>query len=72
MFCDLSDGYILESIVVCTRLAGKEGRSLIQTVDLRGPITDLAESAFNLVSAWLDREYTLKRCSAERLEAYSA
>ncbi|MDD5675539.1 MAG: putative DNA binding domain-containing protein, partial [Chitinivibrionales bacterium] len=46
MFCDDPDRFIPESIVVVSRFAGNTGRSIVQTIELKGPIPLLAESAF--------------------------
>ncbi len=60
MFCDFPEEYIPESMIICTRFSGKKGRSIIQSVDLQGPIPSLADSAYSLVSEWLEREYSLR------------
>ena len=60
MFNESPDDYIPEAIIICTRFSGKKGRSIIQTIELRGSIPSLAESAYLLISEWLEREYHLK------------
>jgi ATP-dependent DNA helicase RecG len=37
------------------------GRDIIQTVELKGPISALAESAFTLLAQWLERDLKLQR-----------
>jgi ATP-dependent DNA helicase RecG len=60
MFNESPDDYIPEANIICTRFSGKGSRSIIQTIELQGSIPNLAESAFLLLSDWLEREYQLK------------
>jgi ATP-dependent DNA helicase RecG len=61
MFCDDPDRFIPESIVVVSRFAGISGRSIVQTIELKGPIPLLAESTFTLLEQWLERDLQLKK-----------
>ena len=53
------DQYIPEAHILCTRFAGTEGRDIIQTEEIHGPISKQIDISFNLVSAWLKRNYKL-------------
>lgn len=59
MFCEFPEKYVPEAFVVCTRFAGTKGRSIVQTDELHGPISVLAESVLDFVSQWLERDYQL-------------
>jgi predicted HTH transcriptional regulator len=58
-FCETPDLYLPESLVVCTRFLGKEGRNIIQTEEIRGNLEKLVETTFQLVKSWLLRDYRL-------------
>lgn len=60
MFCELPDIHIPEAMVICTRFAGRNGRSIIQSMELRGPIPQLIQASYNLVLEWLERDYSLQ------------
>ena len=59
LFSDKPEQFIVEAQVVCTRFAGTEGRDIIQTEAITGPIAKQIETSFNLVKAWLKRDYHL-------------
>ena len=59
MFCDTPENIIPESMIIISRFAGIEGRNIIQTVQLTGPIPLLAESSFMLLEQWLERDLKL-------------
>lgn len=61
MFCDTPENIIPEAMIIVSRFAGTEGRDIIQTVELTGPIPLLAESAFTLLLQWLERGLKLKK-----------
>jgi Predicted transcriptional regulator containing an HTH domain and an uncharacterized domain shared with the mammalian protein Schlafen len=61
MFCDDPESIIPEAMVVASRFSGISGRDIIQTVELKGPIPALAESAFTLLAQWLERNLKLQR-----------
>lgn len=60
-FCDTPENIIPESVIVISRFAGVEGRNIIQTVELTGPVPLLAESAFTLLVQWLERDLKLSK-----------
>jgi len=60
LFSDSPDRYIPEAHILCTRFAGTEGRNIIQTEEIQGPISKQIDVCFNLVSSWLKRNYELK------------
>jgi ATP-dependent DNA helicase RecG len=61
MFCDDPDRFIPEALVMVSRFAGISGRNIVQTIELKGPISLLAESAFALLEQWLDRDLRLNK-----------
>jgi ATP-dependent DNA helicase RecG len=60
MFCDKPDDYIHEATVLCTRFAGSEGRNIVETTELTGPIPRLLASANVLALSYLERDYALR------------
>lgn len=61
MFCDSPESFIPEAMIIVSRFAGIEGRNIIQTMELTGPIPHQAESAFTLLAQWLERDLKLKK-----------
>lgn len=59
-FTEEPQNYVPEAVVICTLFRGIEGRHIIQTLELTGPIPYLAEQAVGLTSGWLEREFELK------------
>lgn len=53
--------FIDESIVICTKFKGNNGRSIIQTMDISGPIPHLVETTLNLLNSWLERDFTIAK-----------
>jgi len=51
--------YIPEAIIICTWFKGKEGRDIIKTMELTGPIPTLVESALKLLHSWLEIDFNL-------------
>ncbi len=68
LFCDFPDKYIPEAHIICTRFAGTEGRDIIQTEEIKGPLGKQVDVSFNLVSSWIKRDYQL---SGARLKSKS-
>lgn len=58
-FCENPDKYITEALVRCTQFQGTKGRNIIQTHDIRGNIDKQVTESFNLIRAWLLRDYHL-------------
>jgi ATP-dependent DNA helicase RecG len=61
MFSDAPENIIPEAMIIISRFAGIEGRHIIQTIELTGPIPLLADSAFALLLQWLERDLKLKK-----------
>lgn len=59
-FCENPDTYIPESHLRCTRFKGINGREIIQTEEIRGNLRNQIETGFNLISSWLQRNFSLK------------
>lgn len=53
------DQYIPEAYILCTRFNGTEGRDIIQKEEIKGNLKKQLDLSFNLVSSWLQRNYTL-------------
>lgn len=60
LFSDAPDQFIPEAHIICTRFSGTEGRDIIQTEEIKGPIAKQIDVSFNLVSHWIKRDYRLK------------
>lgn len=58
-FCEMPDSYIPEALVICTKFQGREGRTIIQTEEIRGHLDKQIEDSFALIRAWLMRDYRL-------------
>ena len=59
LFAASPDRHIPEAHILCTRFADTEGRDIIQTEEIQGPISKQIDVSFNLVSSWLKRNYKL-------------
>src|SRR3990167_4587598 len=59
LFCETPDDYIPEAMIHCTRFAGKDGRDIIQTEEIKGCLEDQIERSFQLIKSWLMRDYKL-------------
>lgn len=57
MFSDHPEHYIPEAIVICTEFSGRQGRQILQTRELNGPIPDLAHESLSVLEGWLQRNY---------------
>ena len=68
LFADNPSKYIPEAHVICTRFEGTEGRNIIQTEEVTGPIAKQIDTSFNVVSSWIRRDYKLERA---RLKAHT-
>jgi len=60
LFSEKPDEYIPEATMICTRFSGKEGRDIIQTEEVHGPIQRQIDISFNLISSWISRHYHLE------------
>lgn len=60
LFGDEPEKYVHEAIIICSRFAGKEGRDIIQTEEIVGPIEKQIDISFNLVLSWIKRNYQLQ------------
>ncbi len=59
LFCEKPSLYIHEAVVRCTRFLGIDGRDIIQTEEIEGPLEQQIETSFQLIKSWLMREYKL-------------
>lgn len=60
LFSDLPNHYIPEAHVICTRFSGTQGRDIIQSEEIKGPISKQIDVSFNLVADWIKRDYKLQ------------
>lgn len=60
MFSESPEKYIQEAVIHCTRFRGTEGRNIIQTEEIKGPLEQQLEISIELLKAWLTRDYKLK------------
>ena len=58
--------YISEAVVLCTQFKGDKGREIIRTEELKAPLGQLADNAFNLVCSWLQQGYQLEKTRLKR------
>jgi ATP-dependent DNA helicase RecG len=56
-FCESPHLYVHEAVVHCTRFRGIEGREIIQSEEIQGNLEKQIETSFQLVKAWLIRDY---------------
>lgn len=68
LFAERPELYLPEALIICTRFAGSSGRDIIQTEEIKGPISKQIDVSFKLVASWLKRNYRLE---GARLEAAS-
>ena len=60
LFSEEPESFLPEATVICTKFAGNEGRNIIQTHELTGPIGQLADRSFQLVSEWIKKNFIFK------------
>lgn len=60
MFAEEPHTYIAEALIRCTRFKGKEGRNIIRTEEVTGPIEQQSETAIKILEAWLAADYELQ------------
>lgn len=58
-FCEEPEKYIPEALIRCTLFDGVEGRDIIKTLEIKGPISTVATEALHLIISWTKRHYTL-------------
>ena len=58
MFCENPEDFIPEALIKVTHFRGVEGRNIIATRDIRGPLTRIVEEAVELCLEWT--EFNLK------------
>lgn len=51
--------YIPEAVIQCTRFSGVEGRDIIQSEEIHGPLDKQVQTSFQLIKSWLLRDYSL-------------
>lgn len=59
VFCETPEKYIPEAIVYCTKFHGIDGRTIIQSEEIKGCLEKQVEASFELIKSWLMREYKL-------------
>ena len=60
MFADNPEHYIPEALILCTEFAGTEGRNIIQTRDITGPLAQVVHESMSLLEHWLEKNFKLK------------
>jgi ATP-dependent DNA helicase RecG len=60
LFAEKPDQTIPEALTMCTRFAGTEGRDIIQTEEVKGPIKLQIDLSYNLILSWIKRNYQLQ------------
>lgn len=58
-FSNNPETYLPEAIIICTEFKGKDGRDIIRSLELKGPVPNLVESALSLVGSWLERNFII-------------
>lgn len=58
-FCHTPEAFIPEALIHCTRFSGIDGRNIIQSEEIHGPLEKQINISFQLVKSWLLRDYTL-------------
>lgn len=59
LFANQPEEHIDEALIRCTRFKGKKGRDIIQTEELTGTLEEQIHTSFELLQAWLKRDYKL-------------
>ncbi len=59
MFNENPHLYIPEAYTQCTRFSGNEGRNIIQTEEIQGPLDKQLDVSFHLIMSWIVRDYRL-------------
>lgn len=59
LFCESPNQYIPEASIQCTRFKGIEGRNIIQTEEIFGPLEKQLNVSFELIISWIVRDYKL-------------
>lgn len=60
MFAETPENYIAEALVRCTKFNGTEGRDIIQTEDITGPVDFQASTSLKIISKWISTNYSLQ------------
>lgn len=60
MFTEEPDLYLPEALIRCTRFRGLEGRDIIRTEEITGPINQQAVTALKVLESWLAMDYPLQ------------
>lgn len=58
-FSSNPENYIPEAVIECTRFSGIQGRDIIQSEEVHGPLEKQVQTSFQLIKSWLLRDYTL-------------
>lgn len=59
MFCESPHLYVPEAFIQCTRFSGTEGRKIIQTEEIQGPLEKQLDISVELVMSWIVRDYRM-------------
>lgn len=60
MFSEEPHTIISEALIRCTRFKGKEGRDIIRTEEITGPIEQQSVTVMKILEAWLATDYELQ------------
>jgi len=58
-FCENPEVFIPEAIIICSQFKGTSGRSIIQTQEIKGPLSEQAEVSLRLVESWISQHFKL-------------
>ncbi|MGE3318310.1 MAG: RNA-binding domain-containing protein [Candidatus Berkiella sp.] len=59
MFCEQPHNYIPEALIRCTRFKGIDGRDIIHTEEITGPIEQQSADIIKRLESWLASDYEL-------------
>ncbi|MFH1653114.1 MAG: RNA-binding domain-containing protein [Pseudomonadota bacterium] len=59
IFGNRPEEHIPEASIICTVFRGTKGRDIIQTREILGPIPEILETSLQLISQWLEQNYSL-------------
>ncbi len=60
MFAKKPEEFITEAIVICSLFKGTEGRNIIQTREINGPVPILINDSISLINSWIEKDFRLK------------
>jgi ATP-dependent DNA helicase RecG len=67
-FCESPENLVPEALVLCTLFNGHQGREVIQSIELKGPLPGLVISVTRQLKTWMERNWKM---NGARLEGSS-